>query len=141
MEVVTNGVADWLAEWKPPLKDDSPILRNMRLRGRYWLGQAGLPTTSEDLVLLAFLCHQGVSELYTAGRLDEDWVVAGEVLDNYVGDHDAELLCELVPLPAEYPVGSMTPEVTAVHTALLLVCGAMRDAWGERMMADVSEQD
>lgn len=108
---------------------DNEILKVMLRKGRYWLRQAGLPPDSDDLALLTYKCVSGMSVLKRADSLDDDYLVAGDVLDQYVSDHDAELLCELVPLSPVEPVGSMTPEVTAVHDALLDVCGAMREAW------------
>ena len=89
---------------------------------------------SDDLAWLAYLCWCGMSELRRERNLDQDYLVAGDVLDDYVTDHDAELLVETVPeVAAEMcgEVGGMTAEVSAVHGVLLQVVGAMREAWEE----------
>lgn len=127
--LTTEGASEWVDGWSPALTDETQLWKNIKKRGRSCLRAVSLPTKSDDLVVLAYLCWEGMGGLFHAHALDEDWMVAGDVLDNYVRDADAELLCELVPLTPEAPVGGMSPAVTAVHTALLCVCGAMRDRW------------
>lgn len=101
-------------------------------KGRVWLRLAKIDAAGcHDLAYLAYECYWGMSSLHPH-RLDEDYIVAGEVLDRFVSDHDAELLVEIVPAIAHElggQIGGMTREVTAVHTVLLQVCGAMRERW------------
>lgn len=104
-------------------------------KGVAWQRKVGIETRCDDLALLAYLCWRGMSELSREERLDDDYLVAGDVLDTHVTDHDAELLVEVVPEIAKEvngEVGGMTPEVTAVHTVLLRIVGAMREAWSDR---------
>jgi len=111
---------------------DERFITTALRRGRSWLRRTGVNTPSDDLALLAYECWRGMSELYHNGNLDEDFLVAGNVLDSYVTDHDAELLVQAVPEVAasmEGPIGGMTPEVSGVHIVLLRVVGEMRERW------------
>ena len=129
----TEGVGSWIDAWSPSIPEsiESVALK----RGHGWLRRAGVATRSDDLAVLAYLCFEGMSEYYHAGRLEDDYEVANEVLDEYVTDHDAELLVQAVPEVAREAtgeIGGMTNEVTAVHTVLLRVVGAMRESWQAR---------
>ena len=125
---VTEGASSYAAQVTGIGADDFIAL--VLKKGRPWLRRAGLPTTSDDLALFAGLVYRKASELAQADRLDdEDWQAASDVLDELITDRDAELLVELIPLSVGEPVGSMTPEVTAVYDALLDVVGGMREAW------------
>lgn len=108
-------------------------------KGNNWLRIAGINGAgSNDLAWLSYECWRGMSHLYQKGGseyIENDWEVAGDVLDEYVTDHDAELLVELVPAIASEcgePVGGMTPEATAVHTVLLELVGSIRERWEAR---------
>lgn len=125
---------DGLGEWVEAIHGHDKFLRIALRKGRGALRMAGIVTHSLDMQLLGYHVWRGVSELYHAGRLDDDYLVAGDVLDQYVTDHDAEILVQAVPAVAQEvgeSVGGMTPEVTAVHTCLLLVAGALREKWEE----------
>jgi hypothetical protein len=132
----TDGAAEWLSGLHET--SEQTYLRFAVRKGNSWLRMAGVDAAgSNDLALLAFLCWHGMSELFRLGGgeyEDRDYEVAGDVLDAWVTDHDAELLCEAIPAVSRNigePVGSMTSEVTAVHTVLLDVVGTMRDRWSE----------
>jgi len=126
-EFTTDGVGQWADGVSGPGRDD--YLTIAVSKGKNWLRKAGYTTLNHDLAALAFLCWKGMGELHREERLDDDYEVAGDVLD-LLTDHDCELLVEVVPeVEAETPVGGMTPEATAVHTLLLDVVGAMREAW------------
>jgi hypothetical protein len=131
MQTVTTGASEYLSGWSGTPETIEAIQGAMLKKGRYWLKKSGLPTRSDDLAILAYICRDGMARLTPYERQECDFEVAGEVLDGYVTDHDAELLCELVPLAPETEVGGMTREVTAVHTALLELVGAIRETWEE----------
>ena len=128
---VTEGAASYAADCKGDVEEHLAFVSK---KGHGWLRKAGLRTRSDDMAFLAYQVWTGVSELKHAGRLDDDYEVANEVLDQYVTDHDAELLVEIVPevrAQAGEQVGGMTHEVTAVHSWLLAVAAVMREAWEE----------
>lgn len=129
-QYVTDGAAQWINGWSPRVPE--AFERAALRRGRGWLKRINVPSRSDDVALLAYLAWKGMGKLYHEGDLNDDYLIAGELLDDLVTDHDAELLCELVPLPEEAPVGGMTPHVTSVHTLLLHLVGAMREAWQAR---------
>lgn len=129
-QFVTNSAADWAAQYTT---DSARNVREASLaKGHQWLKRAGVQTTSDDMAFLAYECWRGMSDLERGGDLNDDYLVAGDVLDENVTDHDAELLCQLVPLVPQPEVGGMSREVTAVHTALLLVVGEMRERWEDK---------
>jgi hypothetical protein len=131
-QFVTEGAGEWIGGIHTA-DNDAYIARLLR-RGRRWLRLAGYSTRSDDLAFLAYECWWAMSELHHDGKLDEDYLVAGNVLDQYVTDHDAELLVQAEPEVAasmEGPIGGMTPEVSGVHVVLLRVVGTMRERWSE----------
>lgn len=130
----TEGVGAWRSQVHDT--DDQYVTFAVR-KGNNWLRIAQINGSgSDDLAVLAFLLWRGMGELLNdGGDLDDDYLVAGNILDEYVTDHDAELLVQSIPaLAAEVgePVGGMTPEVTAVHTLLLDIVGTMRERWQDR---------
>jgi hypothetical protein len=126
---VTEGASTWIEGWSNgiPAQFERIALR----KGRGWLKRAGHATVNDDLALLAYFCWTEMSKLSHEGDLEDDYTVANDVLDTRVTDRDAELLCELLPLDPEEPIGGMSPHVTAIHTVLLDVVGAMRETWTE----------
>jgi hypothetical protein len=125
----TNGVGEWADEVSGPGREH--YLTFAVRKGQHWLKLTNVKTRNDDLAVLAFMCWRGMGELHREQRLDDDYEVAGDVLD-VLTDHDCELLVEAVPeLGAEEPVGGMTPEATGVHTLLLDVVGQMRERWQE----------
>jgi hypothetical protein len=134
LQIQTEGVG----AWRSGVHDtDDQYVKLAVKKGNNWLRIAGINGSgSDDLAILAFLLWRGMSELYREDEtMDEDYLVAGNVLDEWVTDHDAELLAESIPAIASEvgePVGGMTPEVTAVHTVLLDIVGTMRERWSER---------
>jgi len=130
-QFVTEGAAEWL---RGVSATDDYVKLCVR-RGRGWLRRAGYGTDNDDLAVLAYECWWAMSKLNDDGNLDDDYLVAGDVLDQFVTDHDAELLVQVVPEVAasmEGPIGGMTPEVSGVHVVLLRVVGAMRETWQDR---------
>lgn len=126
-QFVTSGAAAYLDSSSGTNLPE--YFRVVLKKGRTWVRRAGHPTTSDDLAFLAYRCHAACSDLYRRHRLDDDYLAAGDVLDEFVTDHDAELLCQLLPLLPVPPVGSMTPHVTAVHDVLLDICATIRERW------------
>jgi hypothetical protein len=123
----TTGIGRWADDISGSGRDD--YIKVVLHRGRRALRRAGYEMNSPDAQVLAYLTERAVAQQWhDCGNADEDYLAAGDVLDKYVTDHDAELLSEiglgLVPEPA---VGSMTPEVTAIHTLLLDVANATRE--------------
>ncbi len=110
----------------------SDYVQTILRHGRRVLRNAGISSQSDDAAMLAYLCLRRMSALSQEfGSVEDDWIAAGEVLDLHVSDEDAVLLCELLPLTPEAPVGAMTPEVTAVHSFLLTITGSLRERWVE----------
>jgi len=134
-QFVTEGAGKWDAGITGPGRDN--FIDVALTKGRGWLRQVVVSPTavrSDDLAFLVYECWRGMSELKHDGELDDDFTVAGDVLDEWVTDHDAELLVEAIPDVAalmEGPVGGMTPEVSGVHMLLLHACGAMREKWSD----------
>jgi hypothetical protein len=129
---VTEGVSAYVDGISSTDKD--AYLTLLVRKGRAWQRKAGVETRSDDLALLSHLLWRGMIELFREERLDDDYLVAGDVLDEFVTDHDAELLVEVVPEIAREntgEVGGMTTEATAVHTVLLRIVGEMREAWSK----------
>jgi hypothetical protein len=88
-QFVTEGCASYA---EGVIGGEEAYFRAAFKKGAILLHRAGVETRSDDLLLLAYLVYKGVSELLHQGKLDEDYLVAGDVLDLYVTDHDAELL-------------------------------------------------
>ena len=127
MQLVTEGVSAW-ADGVSGNGRDSYLDWYLR-GGKARLKAVGIESKSDDLAILAGLVVRGVAALPNQ-RLDEDYIVAGDVLDQYVTDHDAELLAELEPAiggRVGEVVGGMTPEATAVHDVLLDVAAWVRE--------------
>lgn len=127
---VTEGVSSYCKGVQP---GDTAYYRTAMVRGNLWLRKAGVETVSPDLRFLSYLVFRGMSDLvHNHQSLDDDYIVAGDVLDRWVTDHDAELLYEIIPevrREAEGEIGSMSNEVAAVHAVLLHVAGAIRESW------------
>lgn len=134
MQLVTEGVSAWAGQVSG---GGAYAYLSLHLkRGRQVLRRLDIDAKSDDLALLAALVWRGVASLPDE-RLDEDYLVAGEVLDDHVTDHDAELLVELLGISPHDQVGGMSPEATAVHALLLEVAGYVR----ERREAAADRQD
>ncbi len=136
MQTMTEGVGQWLDGISGSGKD--AVVEAMVNKGRTWLRRAGVQTRNDDLAVLAYECWRGMSDLHHDGDLDDDYEVAGDVLDLWVTDHDAELLVQVVPEVRREmggEVGGMTAEVTAVHSVLLRVVGEMRETWSRESVA------
>jgi hypothetical protein len=114
----------------------SDTFQRMNLRrGRQMLQRIGLDTLSPDLQCLAWMTWRGTSETWHADGGSTDYLAVGDITDQ-ISDDEAELLVELEPKLRRWwvneGVGSMTPEVTAIHDMLLSLAASLVDSWEAR---------
>jgi hypothetical protein len=128
----TSFAADYLSGCYPA----EPFATNAVRKGRACLKLINVTGSSDDLAFAAYLVHSRLGDLMRQGAdyVTWDFEAVGEVSD-MITDEDAELLAQIDPALRErcssQGVGSMTPEVTAVHDLLLEMSAALAAQWAE----------